>query len=103
MAQPCEPAGPVRLDAPKQLSYSRIIMPTVLRIKGFEFRIYTDDHAPEHCHVHKAGTEIVIARDPVTIRQNKGMSKPNAREAVSLAEKHQALLLSAWKKIHEDE
>jgi hypothetical protein len=78
-------------------------MPTVLRIKGFEFRIYTDDHAPAHCHVHKAGTEIIIALDPVTIRQNKGMSKPNARDAVTLVEDHRILLLEAWRTIHEDE
>ena len=78
-------------------------MPTVLRIKGFEFRIYTDGHAPAHCHIRKAGTEIIISLDPVTIRQNKGMSKPNAREAVTLVEDHQVFLLEAWRTIHEDE
>lgn len=78
-------------------------MPTVLRIKGFEFRIYTDDHAPAHCHIHKAGTEIIISLNPVTIRQNKGMSRRNARDAVTLVEDHQAFLLEAWKTIHEDE
>lgn len=78
-------------------------MPTVLRVNGFEFRIYTDDHAPAHCHIHKAGTEIIIAIRPVLIRQNKGMSKADARRAVTLVEDHQTFLLEAWSAIHENE
>ena len=78
-------------------------MPTVLRIQGFEFRIYTDDHSPEHCHIHKVGAELIVMLSPVAIRQNNGMSKANARLAVTLVEDHQAFLLEAWKTIHENE
>lgn len=35
-------------------------MATILRVQGFDFRIYTNDHPPAHVHVIKGGGEVVI-------------------------------------------
>jgi hypothetical protein len=35
-------------------------LPTVLRERGFEVRIYTLDHPPPHVHVAKAGAIVKI-------------------------------------------
>ena len=79
-------------------------MPTVLRQAGFAVRIYTDDHAPAHVHVWKAGELVVINLNDetrrVTTRAVKGMSKQNQRRALILVGAHQAFLLERWREIH---
>jgi len=51
-------------------------MPTVLRQRGFEIRIRTDDHNPPHVHVLHDSEEIVILLavgfdDPKNTRESR--------------------------------
>ena len=79
-------------------------MPTVLRQRGFDIRIRTDDHGPPHVHVLKGGEEIVIllaiGSDDPKIRENRGMSRPNIRRGMDLVTVNNDALLSEWRKIH---
>lgn len=79
-------------------------MPTILRKDGFEIMIYTDDHEPEHVHIHKAGKELIVnlggEKTPISIREVIGMSKKDTRKAVSIVHNHQDYLLQRWSEIH---
>ena len=79
-------------------------MPTVLRKRGFDIRIRTDDHNPPHVHVVKAGEEVVILLavgfDDPEIRENRGMARPNIRNAMDLVTENNEALLREWRKIH---
>lgn len=79
-------------------------MPTVLREAGFDFRIYTDDHAPPHVHVIKAGKEAVIDVGSEIlrpwVRDNFGMNRKNLRNAFLLVNGRQTFFLQEWRRIH---
>ena len=79
-------------------------MPTIHQEDGFNFMIYTSDHAPAHVHVFKGGAEIVInlgdAKTGPYIRDQKDMKKKSARKAVHLTEERQEFFLEKWSEIH---
>jgi hypothetical protein len=88
---------------PKRLDKIRS-MPTVLRQAGFDFMVYTHDHAPSHVHVWKAGNELIVnlgdeEHDPV-IRENNGMSRKEAKQVWQIVEAQQNFLLAEWRRIH---
>ena len=70
-------------------------MPTVLRVDGFQVRIFPNDHPPAHVHVFKTGAAIVIelgtASRPPRIREISGMARPDAVKAVTLVEEQQII------------
>ncbi|MHB1096100.1 MAG: DUF4160 domain-containing protein [Gemmatimonadaceae bacterium] len=77
-------------------------MPTVLRREGFRITILLPprEHGPAHVHVSRAGSEVVITLNPVTVRSVDRMRTTDILRAVALVEEHQALLLTAWRKWH---
>ena len=79
-------------------------MPTVLRMDGFQVRIFPNDHPPAHVHVFKVGAAIVIelgtASRPPRIREIGGMTRPDAVKAVTLVDDHHIMLRRKWEEIH---
>ncbi len=79
-------------------------MPTVLKRDAFEIRIYTDDHAPAHVHVWRAGEELIVdlggENTAPTIRENNDMKAKNERRGFILVVTNQTFLLAEWKQIH---
>jgi hypothetical protein len=65
--------------------------------------IFSNDHAPPHVHVFKAGGESIIELDPLTIRANYRMSRTDLRTAVDLVTAHRDTLLGTWRQMHGDE
>ena len=75
-------------------------MATIIRHAGFRIMIFTNDHAPPHVHVFRAGSEAVIEFDPLLIRDNYRMSRVDLRRAVDLVAANRDALLNAWRQIH---
>lgn len=79
-------------------------MPTVLRLDGFEFRIFPADHEPAHVHVIYAGVEAKVALgDEDTAPSSldaKRMPTPDVRRAIKIVAEHQGALLVAWRHYH---
>lgn len=77
-------------------------MPTVLKIGGWRFVVYLNDHPPAHVHVMGPGWSVVInVAGLVEVREVVGTcAERDARRALALAEAHQETLLEAWKKHH---
>ena len=78
-------------------------MPTVLRERGFEVRIYTFDHPPPHVHVAKAGAIVRIDLGTFSVTEIVGhISDREVKRAERLVARNAAKLLEAWEKIHGD-
>ena len=78
-------------------------MPTVLRERGFEVRIYTFDHPPPHVHVAKAGAIVRIDLATLSVTEIVGqISDREVKRAERLVARNAARLLEAWEKIHGD-
>jgi hypothetical protein len=77
-------------------------VPTVLRVGGWRFVIYPNDHPPAHVHVMGPGWSVVInVAGLVALREVVGRcAERDARRALALAEAHQETLLEAWRQIH---
>ena len=79
-------------------------MPTVLRQKGFEVRIYTNDHAPAHVHVWRAGEFVIInLGDDQTkphVRKNINMRLRDIAVVLVIIGENQSYLLAKWGEYH---
>jgi hypothetical protein len=58
----------------------------VLRFRGFNIVIFTDDHAPAHVHVRGKGVELIYwlncSKGPVGYRDGAGAISPNEQRAL---------------------
>lgn len=76
-------------------------MPTVLRERGFEVRLYTLDHPPPHVHVAKAGA--VVRIDLATHQATAivgSISDRDVKNTERLVARNAALLIQEWEKLH---
>lgn len=70
-------------------------MPTLLRLKGFRFFFYLDDHEPKHVHVVKGQETAKI--DLERLEAIKASMKANSlAQALAIVKEHQELLLGKW-------
>lgn len=80
-------------------------MPTVLRLGGFSFRAYLDDHAPAHVHGWKGGGWVSI-RLPEKgeiarpIRSAR-MKDADVARAVHIVEANADILWNEWRRYHD--
>ena len=79
-------------------------MPTVLRQSGFEVIIRPRDHGPPHVHILHGGEEVVILLGVgdagPRVRENRGMSRRNIRNAVDLVIANNEMFLWEWRELH---
>ena len=76
-------------------------MPTLFKLFGLIFRIYTRDHQPPHVHViSQEGEAIFIIDYEVTLKDNKGMKPKDVSLAVSILEENKELILEEWNRLH---
>jgi hypothetical protein len=74
-------------------------MPTVLRVDGFTFGFYANDHEPPHVHVFKGGSECKIVLSTLDI-VNWGMKPADLARAAAIVQEHADELLVAWVRFH---
>ena len=75
-------------------------MPTVLRYKAFEFRIYTNDHIPPHVHVHHGSGKSRIEIAGAVVMDSAGMRAADLAAARLVVKSQEAYLLKRWEEIH---
>jgi hypothetical protein len=78
-------------------------MPTLLTERGFRIVIYFNDHSPAHVHVKRAGHEAKFTLDPVGMLDNYGFNQNEIKLITEIVEKHQTMLLEAWRSYYGDE
>ena len=79
-------------------------MPQVMKVDGFTFHMYPNDHPPPHVHVCRTGTWCVVllgsADEPASLRENVDMKPIDTRRAVWMVAGAWELLLVRWRKLH---
>jgi hypothetical protein len=79
-------------------------VPTVLRFRGFNIIIFTDDHAPAHVHVRGKGVEWIYwlncPKGPISYRDGEGTISPNEQRALEgFLNDNVAMLCERWLEI----
>ncbi|MCT7963951.1 DUF4160 domain-containing protein [Laspinema sp. D1] len=81
-----------------------VIMPTVLKKDGFDFRIYFNDHSPPHVHVFKAGgqAKISLTEGPggLEILGVDSLSNKDVKRALEIVIENQQELANKWEEIY---
>ena len=77
-------------------------MPTLFRLFGLIFRIYTRDHQPPHVHVISQEGEAVflIDEEEVLLQGNSGMKPKDISLANSILEENKEIIREEWNKLH---
>ena len=71
-------------------------MPTNLKVNGYRFFFYSNDHLPRHIHVEKAEKTAKFLLDPVELLNSKNFSASELREIRILIQQNINLLTTSW-------
>jgi hypothetical protein len=71
-------------------------MPTILRINGYRFFFYSNDHAPIHIHVEKGNSSAKFNVIPVDLVNNYGFRSKELSTIKEIININQELLLNKW-------
>lgn len=78
-------------------------MPTLLRLNGFQFVIYPNDHEPPHVHIFRAGTELIIILgvdgDEPVIREVFSMRNRDIASAFAITRENNDDFLARWEEV----
>lgn len=75
-------------------------MPTVLRIQGFQFIIFSSDHPPAHVHVRRDGKLAKVLLNPILFERTGGFNSGEQNKILDLVREHQEFLLSQWQRLY---
>ena len=83
-------------------------MPTILRADGFQVVMHGPprEHPPPHVHVKYGTSGVVVLRLATQTSEQKvwaifGMKERDVRRALRLVEVNHAMLIRAWREIHD--
>ncbi|SDD17523.1 protein of unknown function [Algoriphagus faecimaris] len=71
-------------------------MPTILKINGYRFFFYSNDHLPKHILVEKSGKAAKFLLDPIELISTKNFSAPELREIRILIQENIKSLTKSW-------
>ena len=71
-------------------------MPTVLRIDGFRFFFFSDEHLPLHIHVEKGDGYMRIELETFKVTERYKFSKNDERKIMVIVQEQQQKLIGAW-------
>ena len=71
-------------------------MPTVLRIDGYRFFFFSDDHLPVHIHIEKGNSYARIEIATLKVTNKYQISSKELSKLVKLVGENQQLLKGAW-------
>lgn len=79
-------------------------MPTILRVKGYRFIIFTNDHPPAHVHVQQAEGGAKITLQPlIEVVEHYQLNQRQLREILDIVEQNLDFLLEKWQEIQGNE
>ena len=71
-------------------------MPTVLRVDGYRFFFFSDEHLPTHIHIEKGDRYARIELDTLKVTENYRCTSKELKKLVRLVQEHQEVLQGAW-------
>ena len=71
-------------------------MPTVLRIDGYRFFFFSDEHTPEHIHIEKGDSYARIEIESLKVTDTYNLNSKELKKLVSLVSKNKDKLKGTW-------
>ena len=71
-------------------------MPTILKIDGFRFFFFSDEHSPEHIHIEKADSYARIELDTLKVTDSYNLNSKELKKLLKLVSENKSQLLGAW-------
>ena len=71
-------------------------MPTVLKIDGYRFFFFSDEHAPEHIHIEKGDSYIRIEIESLKVTNSYNINSKETKKLVNLVTQNKDKLREAW-------
>ena len=71
-------------------------MPTVLRVEGFRFFFFSDEHNPSHIHIEKGDAYARIELQTIKITDSYNLNSKELKKLRTLVEKNSNQLTEAW-------
>jgi hypothetical protein len=72
-------------------------MPTILRLNGFRFYLFSHEpNEPPHIHVDKGNATIKVWLDTLEVAKNRGFRAHEIAGIIAMVRDHQALLMEKW-------
>ena len=71
-------------------------MPTVLRIDGYRFFFFSDEHLPRHIHIEKGESYLRIELDTFKVTDRYKISNKEVTRLIKLVRINRKKLKEAW-------
>ena len=71
-------------------------MPSVLRIRGFRFFFFSNEHLPKHVHIEKQNSYAKINLVNLELIENIGFNSKELKEIMKIVELHRSDFIKAW-------
>lgn len=71
-------------------------MPTVLRLKGYRFFFYSNDHSPLHVHIEKEKSTAKFDLESLELIKSRGFSAAEIRKLRRMVFENRGILKSKW-------
>ena len=71
-------------------------MPTVLRIKGYRFFFYSNEHLPIHIHIEKDNKTAKFNLEPVELVTSKRFKSSELSKVSKLVQENSEYLIEQW-------
>jgi len=71
-------------------------MPTVLRIEGFRFFFFSDEHIPKHIHIEKGDGYARIELVTLKVTDSYNLNSKELKKLIKIVEKNYIELQRSW-------
>ncbi len=71
-------------------------MPTILRVDGFRFFFFSNEHTPEHIHIEKGDSYAKIELESLKVTDSYNLNAKNLKNLISLVKENREKLQGAW-------
>jgi len=71
-------------------------MPTILKIDGWRFFFFSDEHTPEHIHIEKADSYARIEIESLLVTDSYNLNSKELKKLLQLVKQHNKELKEAW-------
>ncbi|SMP86261.1 protein of unknown function [Epsilonproteobacteria bacterium SCGC AD-308-P11] len=71
-------------------------MPTILKIDGFRFFFFSNEHSPEHIHIEKGDTYARIELESLKVTDSYNLDSKDLKKLVALVKKNKEKLQGDW-------
>lgn len=73
-----------------------IKVPTVLRIDGFRFFFFSNEHTPEHIHIEKGDMYARIELESLKVTDSYNLSSKDLKKLIELVSRNKNKLKGEW-------